>query len=254
MAGETIITVVGNLTRDPELRTIASGSTVVNFTIAASTRTFNRNTNQWEDGDTLFMNCSAWDGRTSSLASNIAASLSKGMRVIAQGRLSQRSYQAQDGSQRTVVELRVDEIGPSLTRATAQVTRQTSQGGFAGRNDGGANAGNGGYGGGYNGGGYTGGANAGNGGYGNNGYGNGGNAGHAGGNAGNGGQNHGGNGGYSGGAGYQGGAGYSGGASAAQQSAPATDPWASGSGDDGGFSSFGGSTDFGGGSGDEPEF
>ena len=127
MAGETIITVVGNLTRDPELRTIGSGSTVVNFTIAASTRQYNRNTNQWEDGDTLFMNCSAWDGRTSSLASNIANSLSKGMRVIAQGRLTQRSYQAQDGTQRTVVELRVDEIGPSLTRATAQVTRQASQ-------------------------------------------------------------------------------------------------------------------------------
>lgn len=137
MAGETIITVVGNLTRDPELRTIGSGSTVVNFTIAASTRQYNRNTNQWEDGDTLFMNCSAWDGRTSSLASNIANSLSKGMRVIAQGRLTQRSYQAQDGTQRTVVELRVDEIGPSLTRATAQVTRQTSQGGFQGRSNGG---------------------------------------------------------------------------------------------------------------------
>lgn len=153
MAGETIITVVGNLTRDPELRTIGSGSTVVNFTIAASTRQYNRNTNQWEDGDTLFMNCSAWDGRTSSLASNIANSLSKGMRVIAQGRLTQRSYQAQDGTQRTVVELRVDEIGPSLTRATAQVTRQTSQGGFQGGQQPGQGYGNqGGYQGGYQGG------------------------------------------------------------------------------------------------------
>ena len=153
MAGETIITVVGNLTRDPELRTIGSGSTVVNFTIAASTRQYNRNTNQWEDGDTLFMNCSAWDGRTSSLASNIANSLSKGMRVIAQGRLTQRSYQAQDGTQRTVVELRVDEIGPSLTRATAQVTRQASQGGFQGGQQPGQGYGNqGGYQGGYQGG------------------------------------------------------------------------------------------------------
>ena len=129
MAGETIITVVGNLTRDPELRTIGSGSTVVNFTIAASTRQYNRNTNQWEDGDTLFMNCSAWDGRTSSLASNIANSLSKGMRVIAQGRLQQRSYQAQDGSNRTVVELQVDELGPSLRYATAQVHRISRQDG-----------------------------------------------------------------------------------------------------------------------------
>lgn len=129
MAGETIITVVGNLTRDPELRTVGNGSTVVNFTIASSTRTFNRNTNQWEDGDTLFMNCSAWDSAHTSLASNIANSLSKGMSVIAQGRLMQRSYQAQDGSQRTVVELRVEDIGPSLRRATAQVSRQPASGG-----------------------------------------------------------------------------------------------------------------------------
>ena len=123
MAGETIITITGNLTRDPELRTVGSGSTVVNFTIASSTRTFNRNTNQWEDGDTLFMNCSAWDSARSSLASNIANTLSKGMSVIAQGRLTQRSYQAQDGTNRTVMELQVDEIGPSLRYATAQVSR-----------------------------------------------------------------------------------------------------------------------------------
>lgn len=126
MAGETIITITGNLTRDPELRTVGSGSTVVNFTIASSMRTFNRNTNQWEDGDTLFMNCSAWDSARTSLASNIANTLSKGMSVIAQGRLTQRSYQAQDGSQRTVVELRVEDIGPSLRRATAQVQRQSA--------------------------------------------------------------------------------------------------------------------------------
>lgn len=92
MAGETIITVVGNLTRDPELRTVGNGSTVVNFTIASSTRTFNRNTNQWDDGDTLFLNCSAWDSARTSMATNIANSLSKGMRVIAQGAFTQRSY------------------------------------------------------------------------------------------------------------------------------------------------------------------
>lgn len=124
MAGETIITIVGNLTRDPELRTLNNGSTVANFTIASSERRFNRDTNQWEDGDTLFLNCSAWDTQHAPLASNIANSLAKGMTVIAQGRLVQRSYQAQDGSQRTVVELRVDQIGPSLRRAPAQVARQ----------------------------------------------------------------------------------------------------------------------------------
>lgn len=124
MAGETIITITGNLTRDPELRTIGNGSTVVNFTIAASTRQFNRTTNQWEDGDTLFLNCSAWDTASAPLAGNIANSLSKGMGVIAQGRLMQRSYQANDGTQRTAVELRVTDIGPNLRRASAQVTRQ----------------------------------------------------------------------------------------------------------------------------------
>lgn len=129
MAGETIITVVGNLTRDPELRTVGNGSTVVNFTIASSTRTFNRGTNQWEDGDTLFMNCSAWDTAHAALASNIAQSLSKGMSVIAQGRLVQRTYETESHERRTVVELRVDTIGPSLRRATAQVTRQSAGGG-----------------------------------------------------------------------------------------------------------------------------
>ena len=233
MAGETIITVVGNLTRDPELRTIGSGSTVVNFTIAASTRTFNRNTNQWEDGDTLFMNCSAWDGRASSLASNIAGSLSKGMRVIAQGRLTQRSYQAQDGSQRTVVELRVDEIGPALSRATAQVTRQTSQGGFQGRSGGFQSGQGAAQGGGY---GNQGGQGAPNGGY----------------NGGQSGYGQGGQSGYSGG--YQGGAGYTQQpAQSAPASAPAVDPWSSGSSQSGSFSTFGASSDFGG-DDSEPEF
>ena len=128
MAGETIITVVGNLTSDPELRALSTGASVASFTIASTPRTFNRNTNQFEDGPALFMRCSAWRD----LAEHCANSLSKGMRVIAQGRLSQRSYQAQDGSNRTVVELTVDEIGPSLRYATAQVNRQSSSTGFAG--------------------------------------------------------------------------------------------------------------------------
>lgn len=128
MAGETIITVVGNLTSDPELRALSNGASVASFTIASTPRTFNRNTNQFEDGPALFMRCSAWRD----LAEHCANSLSKGTRVIAQGRLSQRSYQAQDGSNRTVVELTVDEIGPSLRYATAQVIRQSSSTGFAG--------------------------------------------------------------------------------------------------------------------------
>lgn len=135
MAGETIITIVGNLTRDPELRTLNNGSTVANFTIASSERRFNRDTNQWEDGDTLFINCNAWDTQHAPLASNIAHSLSKGMTVIAQGRLTQRTYETENHEKRTVVELRVDQIGPSLRRATAQVTRQQNSnggGGFGG--------------------------------------------------------------------------------------------------------------------------
>lgn len=115
MAGETMLTIIGNLARDPELRTLGNGSTVANLTIASSTRQFNRQSNQWEDGDTLFMNCSAWDSQRQKLASNIVATLAKGMRVIASGRLQQRSYQAQDGSQRTVTEMRLEEIGPALT-------------------------------------------------------------------------------------------------------------------------------------------
>lgn len=136
MAGETVITVVGNLTRDPELRTTASGASVVNFTIASTSRTYNRQTQQWEESEPLFLNCSAWDSSYNPMAHNIQASLAKGMRVIAQGRLSQRSYTANDGTNRTVIELRVDEIGPALSRNTAQVVRNTNnnhggaQGGF----------------------------------------------------------------------------------------------------------------------------
>lgn len=132
MAGETVITIVGNLTADPEIRTTGSGASVASFTIASTPRSWNRSTNQFEDGQALFMRCSAWRD----LATHCAQSLAKGMRVIAQGRLQQRSYQAQDGSNRTVIELQVDEIGPSLRYATAQVQKMQS-GGYQGGNGGG---------------------------------------------------------------------------------------------------------------------
>lgn len=119
MAGETIITVVGNLTAEPETRTTSKGDAVCNFSIAATPRSFNKQTNQWEDGDALFMRCTVWRD----LAAHCAQSLHKGMRVIAQGRLQQRTYQAKDGTNRTIVEMQVDEIGPSLRYATAQVQR-----------------------------------------------------------------------------------------------------------------------------------
>lgn len=119
MAGETIITVVGNLTAEPETRTTSKGDTVCNFSIAATPRSFNKQTNQWEDGDALFMRCTVWRD----IAAHCAQSLHKGMRVIAQGRLQQRTYQAKDGTNRTIMEMQVDEIGPSLRYATAQVAR-----------------------------------------------------------------------------------------------------------------------------------
>ena len=123
--GETVITIVGNLTADPELRTTGQGAQVASFTVANTPRQYNRQTNQYEDGPALFLRCSAWND----LAQHCVQSLAKGMRVIAQGRLRQHSYQAQDGSNRTVVELQVDEIGPSLRYATAQVARISHQGG-----------------------------------------------------------------------------------------------------------------------------
>lgn len=132
MAGETVITIVGNLTADPELRTTRNGGTVANFSIAATPRTFDKQSNQWVDGDALFLRCSAWRD----LASHCVQTLHKGMRVIAQGRLQQRSYQAQDGSNRTVIEMTVDEIGPSLRYATAQVQKMQS-GGYQGNANGG---------------------------------------------------------------------------------------------------------------------
>lgn len=132
MAGETVITIIGNLTADPEMRTTRNGSTVANFSIADTPRVYNSQANQWEDGQALFLRCSAWRD----LASHCAQTLRKGMRVIAQGRLQQRSYQAQDGSNRTVIEMTVDEIGPSLRYATAQVQKMQS-GGYQGNANGG---------------------------------------------------------------------------------------------------------------------
>ena len=125
MAGETIITVVGNLTADPELRYTQNGLAVANFTIASTPRTFDRQANEWKDGEALFLRASVWR----EFAEHVAGSLTKGMRVIAQGRLRQRSYQDREGNQRTSIELEVDEIGPSLRYATAQVTRAASSGG-----------------------------------------------------------------------------------------------------------------------------
>lgn len=138
MAGETVITIVGNLTADPETRTTQNGGTVCNFTIASTPRQYNSQSGQWEDGPALFLRCSAWRD----LATHCAQSLAKGMRVIAQGRLQQRSYQAQDGSNHTVIELQVDEIGPSLKYATAQVQKMQS-GGYQGGNTNGGFGGNG---------------------------------------------------------------------------------------------------------------
>jgi len=135
MAGDTVITVIGNLTDDPELRFTPSGAAVANFTVASTPRTFKRETNTWEDGDTLFLRCSIWR----QAAENVAESLTRGTRVIVQGRLVSRSYEDREGQKRTVNELQVDEIGPSLTCATAKVTRASRQGGggFGGQQSGG---------------------------------------------------------------------------------------------------------------------
>lgn len=141
MAGETVITIVGNLTADPELRTTRNGGTVANFSIAATPRVFDKQSNQWVDGDALFLRCSAWRD----LASHCAQTLRKGMRVIAQGRLTQHSWEDEQHQKRTSVELQVDEIGPSLKYATAQVQKMQS-GSYQGGN---ANGGFGGNGGGY---------------------------------------------------------------------------------------------------------
>lgn len=118
MAGDTQITIVGNLTADPELKFIPSGAAVVNFTVASTPRTFDKSKNEWVDGEVLFMRCSLWR----EAAENVAESLAKGMRVIVQGRLIQRSFE-QNGEKRSVVEMQVDEVGPSLRYATAVVNR-----------------------------------------------------------------------------------------------------------------------------------
>ena len=124
MAGETIITVVGNLTNDPELRFTPAGAAVANFTIASTPRTFDRTSNDWKDGETLFLRASIWR----EAAENVAESLQKGMRIVAQGFLKSRSYE-KDGEKRTVIEFEVEEIGPSLKWASAKVTRTQRSGG-----------------------------------------------------------------------------------------------------------------------------
>ena len=128
MSGETIITVVGNLTADPELRYTQTGRAVANMTIASTPRTFNRQTNEWEDGEALFLRGSVWQ----EYAEHVAASLHKGARVIASGKLKQRSYETKEGEKRTTFELEIDEIGPSLRYATASVTRAQRSGGEGG--------------------------------------------------------------------------------------------------------------------------
>ena len=141
MAGETPITIVGNLTADPELRFTPSGAAVANFTVASTPRTFDRQANEWKDGDTLFMRCSIWR----EAAENVAESLHRGARVVVTGRLVQRSWESPEGEKRTVVEMQADEVGPSLKYATAQVTKaQRGGGGGGGGFGGGAPAGGGG--------------------------------------------------------------------------------------------------------------
>jgi single-strand DNA-binding protein len=127
MAGETIITIVGNLVDDPDLRFTPSGAAVANFRIASTPRTFDRQANEWKDGETLFLSCAVWR----QAAENVAESLQRGMRVIVQGRLKSRSYETREGEKRTVFEIDVDEVGPSLRSATAKVTRASRSGGDA---------------------------------------------------------------------------------------------------------------------------
>ena len=136
MAGEPIITVVGNLTADPDLRYIGSGTPVASFTVASTPRTLNRTTNEWEDGEAMFIRCSVWR----EYAENVTESLAKGMRVVVTGRLQMHSYTRNDGTQGSSLEMQVDEVGPSLRYATAKVTKTSGgsrggqgQGGFGGQ-------------------------------------------------------------------------------------------------------------------------
>jgi single-strand DNA-binding protein len=147
MAGDTVITVVGNLTADPELRFTPSGAAVANFTVASTPRTFDRQSGEWKDGEALFLRCNIWR----QAAENVAESLTRGARVIVSGRLKQRSFETREGEKRTVIELEVDEVGPSLRYATASVTKASRSGGGPGGGGGGFGASNGG--GGYSGGG-----------------------------------------------------------------------------------------------------
>ncbi|MGQ1838374.1 single-stranded DNA-binding protein [Kocuria turfanensis] len=194
MAGDTVITVIGNLTADPELRFTPSGAAVANFTVASTPRTFDRQSNEWKDGETLFLRCSVWR----EAAENVAESLQKGMRVIVQGRLKSRSYETKEGERRTVTELDVDEVGPSLRYASAKVNRNARSGGQGGGFGGG----------GQQGGGFGGGAPQGGGGFG--------------GDSGFGGAQQGG--------GFGGGRGGGGGRQPAPQAAPQNDPWSQSSG------------------------
>ena len=133
MAGDTVITIIGNLTSDPELRFTPSGAAVADFTIASTPRTLDRQTQEWKDGEALFLRCSCWR----QMAEHVAGSLTRGSRVMAQGRLKQRSFETKEGEKRTVVELEVDEIGPSLRYATASVTKVARSGGGPGGGPGG---------------------------------------------------------------------------------------------------------------------
>ncbi len=126
--GDVVVTVVGNLTTDPELRFTPNGAAVASFTVASTTRVLDRTSNEWKDGDTMFLRCSVWR----QYAENVAESLTKGTRVIVTGRLKQRSYETKEGEKRSVVELDVDDVGPALKNATAKVTRAArSEGGFS---------------------------------------------------------------------------------------------------------------------------
>jgi single-strand DNA-binding protein len=144
MAGETLITVVGNLTADPELRFTPSGAAVASFTVASTPRTLDRQSNEWKDGEALFLRCSIWR----QAAENVAESLTRGSRVIVSGRLKQRSFETREGEKRTVIELDVEEVGPSLKYATAKVNRtqrgSSTGGGFGGGGGGNAGGGSGG--------------------------------------------------------------------------------------------------------------
>ena len=135
-AGDTNITIIGNLVDDPELRFTPSGAAVAKFRVASTPRFFDRNTNEWKDGDSLFLQCQIWR----QAAENVAESLTRGMRVIVSGRLKQRSYETKEGEKRTVFEVEVDEVGPSLRNATAKVTKTTRAAGAANANAGGFSA------------------------------------------------------------------------------------------------------------------